>query len=64
MARRNVVAGNLPDWSMRTARTSFFVTFSSIHEPRSGMIQHECSFLSPLCDLDREVDAGRAVQLA
>ncbi len=46
IARRSVVAGNLPDWSMRTARTSFLVTFSSIQQPRSGMIRQEWSFLS------------------
>ncbi len=63
IARSSVVAGNLPDWSIRTARTSFLVTFSSIQEPRSGMIQHECSFLSDECDLDGEVHARRAVQL-
>jgi hypothetical protein len=45
-ARRNVTAENLPDWSMRTLSASFLVTFSSTHEPRSGMIQQLCSFLS------------------
>ena len=38
-----MIAENLPDWSMRTASASFFVTFSSTHEPRSGMIQQLCS---------------------
>ena len=33
-ARRNVVAGILLLWSMRTARASFLVTEHSIHEPR------------------------------
>jgi hypothetical protein len=47
-ARKGVIAENLPDWSMRTESVSFFVTFSSTHEPRSGMIQAECSLrLSP-----------------
>ena len=41
-ARRKVTAENLPDWSMRTWRPSFLVTFSSIQLPRSGMIQQEC----------------------
>ena len=48
IARRSVVAENLPDWSMRTAQASFFVTLSSIQLPLSGITQHECSFLSPV----------------
>ena len=49
IARSNVVAANLPDWSMRTAQASFLVTLSSIQLPRSGITQHECNFLSPVC---------------
>ncbi len=49
MARSSAVAGNFPDWSIRTASMSFFVTLNSIQEPRSGMSQHECSFLSEVC---------------
>ena len=37
MARSRVIAENLPDWSIRTPRVSFFVTWSSIQLPRSGM---------------------------
>ncbi len=37
---------NLPDWSMRTPRVSFLVTWSSIQLPRSGMTRQACSRLS------------------
>ena len=47
MARRSVIAENLPDWSIRTPRVSFLVTCSSIQLPRSGMTRQACSFLSP-----------------
>jgi hypothetical protein len=46
-ARMSVAHGNLPLWSIRTVRLSFLPTLSSIHEPRSGMIQHEWSLRSP-----------------
>ena len=59
----SVIAENLPDWSMRTVRISFLVTLSSIHEPRSGMIQQLCSLRSSDASTD-EVDARRAVELA
>ncbi len=53
-----MVHENLPDWSMRIATASFLVTFSSIHEPRSGMIQHECSFFSPVCSSTEKSTPG------
>ena len=46
-ARRKVVAGILPPWSMRMATLSRLVTEISIQLPRSGTIQQECIFLSP-----------------
>jgi hypothetical protein len=46
MARRKVVAGNLPDWSILMSSTSFFVTESSTQLPRCGIVQQECSFFS------------------
>ena len=49
MARRRQVAANLPLWSMRTERESFFVTFSSIQLPRSGMMRQEWSRFSEVC---------------
>ena len=49
-ARRKVVAASLVDWSIRIASTSFFVTSSSIHEPRSGMMRAECSGRSASSD--------------
>ena len=64
MARRSVIAENLPDWSMRTPSVSFLVTLISIQLPRSGMIRQEWSLLVAGLDLDDEVDAGRAVELA
>ncbi|MCG3185283.1 MAG: hypothetical protein ICCCNLDF_03487 [Planctomycetes bacterium] len=42
MARKNVIALNLPDWSMRMLRVSFLVTASSIQLPRSGITQQVC----------------------
>ena len=48
--RRKVVAASLVDWSIRIASTSFLVTSSSIHEPRSGMMRAECSGRSPSLD--------------
>jgi hypothetical protein len=56
-ARRNVVAGILLLWSMRTASASFLVTEHSIHDPRSGMTRQPCSGRSPSWHLDEEVDA-------
>ena len=64
MARRSVIAENLPLWSMRTPSVSFLVTLSSIQLPRSGMMRQPCSFRSPASHLDDEVDARRAVELA
>ena len=55
---------NLPLWSMRTARLSFRLTFSSIQLPRSGMMRQLCRRRSPASDLADEIDAGAAVQLA
>ena len=46
MARSSVIDENLPDWSIRTPRVSFLVTWSSIQLPRSGMTRQACSFLS------------------
>ena len=64
IARSSVIAENLPLWSMRTARLSLRVTFSSIQLPRSGMMRQLCSRRSPPFHLADEVDAGAAVQLA
>ena len=55
---------NLPDWSIRTPRVSFLVTWSSIQLPRSGMTRQACSLLVARLDLDDEVDARGAVELA
>ena len=63
IARSSVMALNLPDWSMRTPSVPFLVTLISIHEPRSGMMRHECSLASPSISM-HEIDAGRTVQLA
>ena len=49
-ARRKVVAASFVLWSIRIASTSFLVTSSSIHEPRSGMMRLECSGRSPMRD--------------
>src|SRR4030095_5782072 len=64
-ARRNVVAGILLDWSMRTASASFFVTEHSIHDPRSGMTRQPCSGRAvelvhdhALCAVDDELTAA------
>src|SRR5205085_2394627 len=57
-ARRNVVAGILLDWSMRTASASFLVTEHSIHEPRSGMTRQPCSGRSPSCTSTRKSTPG------
>ena len=43
MARKSIIAENLPLWSMRTVRLSFRVTFNSIQLPRSGMTRQLCS---------------------
>ena len=55
---------NLPLWSMRTARLSLRVTFSSIQLPRSGMMRQLCRRRSPApFDFHDEIDARAAVQL-
>ena len=65
IARSSVMAENLPLWSMRTVSVSFFVTFSSIQLPRSGMMRQLCSLRSLVPSISHdEVDAGAAVQLA
>src|ERR1041384_5876130 len=46
-ARRKVVAGIFPPWSMRIATESRLVTEISIQLPRSGTIQQECILRSP-----------------
>ena len=62
-ARRNVVAGNLPLWSMRTASASFLVTEHL--DPAAALgddaaaVQRAVAFLH----FDEEVDARRAVKL-
>ena len=57
-ARRNVVAGILELWSMRTARASFLVTEHSIQLPRSGMMRNPCSGRSPSCVSTRKSTPG------
>ncbi len=55
---------NLPLWSMRTARLSLRVTFSSIQLPRSGMMRQLCKRRSPVPSISHdEIDARTAVEL-
>ena len=55
---------NLPDWSIRTPRVSFLVTWSSIQLPRSGMTRQACSLRSPASISTTKSTPGRAVELA
>ena len=55
---------NLPDWSIRTPRVSFLVTWSSIQLPRSGMTRQACSCLSLDSISTTKSTPGRAVELA
>ena len=45
-----VIAENLPDWSMRTPSASFLVTLTSIQLPRSGMMRQLWSLRSAPSD--------------
>jgi hypothetical protein len=64
MARSRVIDENLPDWSIRTPRVSFLVTCSSIQLPALGDDPAGVELAVAGLDLDDEVDAGRAVELA
>src|SRR5437763_78563 len=68
IARSRVMAENLPDWSIRTPRVSFLVTWSSIQLPRSGITRLEEPLVAMGLDLgqvgDRELVEDPAEVLA
>ena len=64
IARSSVIAENLPLWSMRTVRLSFFVTLISIQLPRSGMTRQLRQPALARFHFGNEVDTRAAVQLA